>query len=63
LFFEGNLIWELLLIEDLLMLQQGMFDIAVALVAPEAKVGEAENDWMVVVIGSMCLYHVRLHVA
>ncbi len=63
MFFERNFLRELLLVEDLLMLQQRMLDIAVALVAPEAEICEAENDRMVLVFGSMCVHHVRFNVA
>jgi hypothetical protein len=39
------------------MIQQYMFDVAVALVAPEAEVGKTEDNWMICVLGSMRVHH------
>ena len=40
-----------------------MLNVAVALITPEAEVGKAQNNWVVFMLGTMRVNHVRFNVA
>ena len=54
---------ELLQVESLRVVKQAVLNVAVALIAPERKVSEAEADHMVGVLATVLVQHVRVDVA
>jgi len=58
-----NVVGELLLIEERLVVELLVYDVAVALVAPEREIGKTEDDRVIRVLLSVFLDHVALNVA
>jgi len=48
---------ELLIVKVVLMFQERMFNVGVAVVAPERKISERENDWVICVLHVVQLFH------
>ncbi len=49
---------ELLIVKVVLMVQERMFNVGVAVVAPEREISERENDRMICALHVMRLFHV-----
>lgn len=48
---------ELLIVEVVLMVQKRMFNVGVAIVAPEREISERENDRVICALHVMLLFH------